>query len=168
MEMSGMIPRDTFRHRCRWLRVAVIGAVSLLALLLTAVYVVMPVIYLATSGRMAASSLFLVLVHVLPAVAYLWALWAVQGALGDMAAGRMFQPTLARALRRIGYGVIAGAVLKIFAVSNLSRLIEHTQGGYAYFDLSGIVLAIVGAALILLSRVVEQAGKVQGELDGII
>ena len=63
---------------------------------------------------------------------------------------------------------MAGALLSVFAVTNLSRLIVGGQGGLAYFDLSGIVLGVVGAALVLLARVVDSARALQAELDEIV
>lgn len=163
-----MAQLDRFRRHCRLLRMGVLCVLAGLAALLLLVYVAMPLAYLVRADRMVVSSLLLLLVHVSPAIAYLWALWAVQRALGDMAAGRLFQPVVAGALRRIGYGVMAGALLSIFAVTNLSRVILHGRGGFAYFDLSGMMLVIIGAALVLLARLVEQAGRLQRELDEII
>src|SRR3546814_12897759 len=91
-------------------------------------------------------------VHFLPGFGYLWALWAVQRALGDLAAGRLFNATVARAMRHIGIGVLAGALASVFLVTNLSRWIAGGVGSYLYFDLSGIVLGVVGAALTLMAR----------------
>lgn len=163
-----MARMDRFRRQCRWLRIGVGCVLAGLAALLVAVYVVMPLIYVADTGRMAQRSLLLLLIHLSPAVAYLWALWAVHHALGDMAAGRLFQPAVAQALRRVGSGVIVGALLSIFAVTNLTRMVIHGRGGFLYFDLSGVVLAVIGAALVLLARLVEQAGEMQRELDEMI
>ena len=73
-------------------------------------------------------------VRFLPGLGYLWALWAVQRALADLSAGRLFHPTVARAMRHIGIGVLAGALLNVFAVTNLSRWIAGGQGGYLYFE----------------------------------
>ena len=60
------------------------------------------------------------------------------------------------------------ALLSVFAITNLTRLIQGGQGGVAYFDLSGIVLGVVGAALVLLARVVDSARALQAELDEIV
>jgi len=86
---------------------------------------------------------------------------------GGFAAGLLFHPTVARAMRHIGIGVLAGALFNVFAVTNLSRWIAGGRGGYAYFDLSGIVLGVVGAALVLMARLVDQARAMQAELDEI-
>ena len=107
-------------------------------------------------------------VQALPSIAYLWALWSVQRALGDFGAGRIFHATVARALRHLGAGVLAGSLLKVFAVTNLTRLLVQVHGGYAWFDMSAIVLGVVGAALILLAHVVDEARMVQAELDEIL
>ena len=84
-----------------------------------------------------------------------------------LGAGRLFHPTVARAMRHIGIGVLAGALFNVFAVTNLSRWIAGGHGGYLYLDLSGIVLGVVGAALVLLARLVDQARALQAELDEI-
>jgi hypothetical protein len=110
----------------------------------------------------------LVAVHFMPALGYLWALWAVQRALGELAAGLMFNPTVARAKRHIGIGELAGALFNVCAVTNQSRWITRGHGGYLYFDLSGIVLGVVGAALVLMARLVDRARALQAELDDIL
>src|SRR5690606_35842804 len=115
-----------------------------------------------------AGQTLLSLVLFLPAVGYLWALWAVQRALGDLAVGRLFDTTVATALRHIGFGVLGGALCNVFVVMNLVRMITGGQGSYLYFDLSGVVLGVVGAALVLLARVVDQGRAMQAELDGIL
>ena len=47
-------------------------------------------------------------------------------------------------------------------------LVLGTPGGYLYFELSAIVLGVIGAALVLVARVVDQARALQAELDEII
>lgn len=162
---------DSFRRQCRLLRMLATGVFVCLDLILGFAYLLMPLVYLAEQHASLASyqrSSLLGLVQVSPGVCYLWALWAIRRALDDMATGQLFQPTVARALRQVGGGVIAGALISIFVVTNISRMIVHGHGGFAYFDLSGIVLVIVGAALILLARLVDQARKMERELDDMI
>lgn len=158
---------DRFRQQCRWLRVATLVVFCGLFLLLALGAGGLPWFPARTDGG-AGTRLLLMLVRLLPGLGYLWALWAVQRALGDLAAGRLFHPTLARALRHIGIGVLAGALLSVFAVTNLSRWILGGQGSVLYFDLSGIVLGVVGAALVLLARVIDRARALQAELDEIL
>lgn len=106
-------------------------------------------------------------VQALPTLAYLWALWSVQRALGELSEGRVFHATLARALRHVGASVLTGSLLKVFVVINVTRLLLDLRGSFAWFEVSAIVLGVVGAALILLARVVDEARLVQSELDEI-
>ena len=160
---------DRFHRQCRLLRVATLVVFACLCLLLglTCLAALLGPWRPAAQGTVDATQALLLGVRLAPALGYLWALWAVQRALGDLAAGRVFHPTVARAMRHIGFGVLAGALFSVFAVTNLSRWIGGGQGGYAYFDLSGIVLGVVGAALVLMARLVDQARALQAELDEI-
>ena len=159
---------DRFRNQCRLLRASSLVVFVGLFLLLAMGMVGLP--WRMTTGMPEGGSTraLLSVVQFLPGLGYLWALWAVQRALGDLAAGRLFHPTVARAMRHIGIGVLAGALFNVFAVTNLSRWIVGGSGSYLYFDLSGIVLGVVGAALVLLARLVDQARALQAELDEIL
>ena len=158
---------DRFRSQCRLLRACALVVFVGLFLLQAMGMVGLPW-RMATGIPQGGGTRALVsVVQFLPGLGYLWALWAVQRALGDLSAGRLFHPTVARAMRHIGIGVLAGALFNVFAVTNLSRWIAGGQGGYLYFDLSGIVLGVVGAALVLLARLVDQARALQAELDEI-
>lgn len=108
------------------------------------------------------------LIVALPVAGYLWALWSAQHALGDLAAGRRFQPTVSRAMRHIGAGVLIGALIEVFAQTNLMRLLLGGHGSYLYFDLSAIVLGVVGTAIILLARLIDEARALQVELDEFV
>ncbi|QIL20815.1 DUF2975 domain-containing protein [Thermomonas sp. HDW16] len=157
-----------FRNQCRLLRIATLVVFAGLFLLLALGMIGLPWQAAADMPSARDTRVLLSVVGFLPGLGYLWALWAVQRALGDLAAGRLFQPTVARAMRQIGIGVLAGALLNVFAVTNLSRWIVGGHGSYAYFDLSGIVLGVVGAALVLLAHLVDQARALQAELDEIL
>lgn len=161
---------DRFRSQCRLLRVATLVVFGALCLMLGAVALAAawPWRPPTAPARISDTQALLLAVRFLPALGYLWALWAVQRALGDLAAGRLFHPTVARAMRQIGIGVLAGALFNVVAVTNLTRWIAGGEGGYLYFDLSGIVLGVVGAALVLLARLVDQARALQAELDEIL
>lgn len=165
-----MCTSNHFRRECRWLRGATVIVFVGLCVVLGLVFMLGPLAF-ASHGAPAGGKqieVWLSFINLSPALGYLWALWAVQSALGDMAADRMFHPAVARAIRNIGIGVLAGALIKVFAVSNLSRWIAGGQGGYLYFDLAAIVLGVVGAALILLARLVDRARVLETELEGIL
>ena len=159
---------DRFRSHCRLLRIAALVVFVGLFLLLAMGMVGLPWRLATDAGDGWSTRALLSVVRFMPGLGYLWALWAVQRALADLAAGRMFHAAVARAMRHIGIGVLAGALLNVFAVTNLSRWIAGGQGGYLYFDLSGIVLGVVGAALVLLARLVDPARALQAELDEIL
>ncbi|UGB39035.1 DUF2975 domain-containing protein [Frateuria soli] len=166
--MTGL---SRFQQHCRLLRHVTTAVWLCLALLLVLPFVLVPLVSLLahgdTSGR-GWRDLLVAAVHGVPGAFYLWGLWAVRRALDELAQGRLFAAAVALALRHMGVAVMGGALFNLFAVTNLTRMIEHSRGGYAYFDLSGIVLAIVGAALVLLARLVEQARRMESELEGIV
>jgi hypothetical protein len=160
---------DAFRRHCRALRLATQVVFYGLALLVLSGAAGLP--FFPNGAKLPAdfpTRLALYVVQALPALGYLWALWSVQRALGDLAAGRIFHPTVARALRHIGAAVLVGSLMRVFGVSNLTRLLIEVRGGYVWFDVSAIVLGVVGAALVMLARVVDEARLVQAELDEIL
>lgn len=163
-----MTTPDRFRTQCRLLRIATLVVFFGLALMLSVGLIGLPGWH--AHGMWARNGIrqtLSMLVPGLPALGYLWAMWAVQRALADLAGGRMFHPTVARTMRQIGIGVLVGALLNVFVVTNLIRMIDGGHGSYLYFDLSGIVLGVVGAALVMLARLVDQGLALQAELDEI-
>jgi hypothetical protein len=160
---------DTYRRSCRLLRYATIFVLVCLAILVFSGAVGLPFWPTGSATRYEGTQrLLLSTIMGLPALGYLWALWSAQRALGDLAAGRTFHPTVARAMRHIGIGVLVGALLQVFAVTNLLREVFGGRGSYLYFDLSAIVLGVVGAALFLLARLVDRGRALQAELDEIV
>jgi hypothetical protein len=160
---------DTHRQTCRILRAATLAVAAGLAVLVVLVPIGLPAGYRfdgATLGPQQWQALRAI--TALPVLCYLWALWAAQHALGEIAAGRAFQATVSRAMRQIGAGVLAGALCEVFVTIHLVRLVLGGTGSYAYVDLSAIVLGVVGAALIALAGLVDQARRLQTELDGIL
>lgn len=164
-----MTTPETFRAQAKLLRVATLVVFGGLTLLLALGVIGLPLGHLdGVPEGLNRTRVLMTLAQVMPALGYVYALWAVQRALGDLAAGRMFDQAVPRAMRQIGIGVLAGALLNVFVVTNLVRMIVGGRGSYLYFDLSGIVLGVVGAALVMLARVVDQARELQAELDEIL
>jgi hypothetical protein len=158
-----------FRRLCgqfRWLAVFMVVSVGLL---LAAAHLIGPLVIWVRDappdyGRAVAASV----IWIAPTVCYLFGAWSIGRAMGQLAKGRLIQPTLASALRRVGLALGVGGVISVFVVTNLLRLIGHSSGGYLHFDVAGMTLGMIGGALFLLGRVVEQAGSVQAELDEMI
>jgi hypothetical protein len=158
-----------FRRRCaqfRWLAVFMVVTVGG-AMLLT--WVGAPLFIWLRDGQAPFNArTFGYLVWFSPVVFYLFAVWSIGSAMGQLSKGRLIQPTLSSALRRVGLSLGLGGVMSVFVVSNLLRLIENGRGGLLHFDVAGMTLGMIGGALFLLGGVVEQAGKVQAELDEMI
>jgi hypothetical protein len=163
------IKTDRFRRRCaqfRWLAVFMVVSVGALLVLM---HVVAPGVMLARGDYTGTATGWLThAVWALPTVFYLFAVWSIGAAMGQLAKGRLIQPTLASALRRVGLALGFGGLFHVFGVTNIIRLIEGGRGGFAWFDVAGMTLGMIGGALFLLGGVMEQAGKVQAELDEMI
>jgi hypothetical protein len=158
-----------FRRHCHVLRIATVTVALGLAVLVVFGMVGYPMLFVTKAGALTPAQWWAMRAIVaLPAAGYLWALWSAQRALGQLAAGCLFQPTVSHAMRHIGGGVLVGGLLEVVALTNLTRLVLGGQGGYLYVDLSAIVLGVVGAALILLARLVDEARAVQVELDEFV
>ena len=154
-----------FRRMCaqfRWLAVFMVVSVGgLLALM----HLVAPAVMWSRGETGYPQSLWTALITGLPPACYLFGVWSIGHAMGQLARGRLIQPILAHALRRVGLALGAGGVLSVFVVTNLLRVVGSTRGGWLHFDVPGMTLGMIGGALFLLGGVVEQAGKVQAELD---
>lgn len=158
---------DRFRRRCvqfRWLAVfMVISVGALLAL----GFVIAPAVHWAR-GTLDDQALGAALLYGLPGLCYLYAVWSIGAAMGQLSRGRLIQPTLATTLRKVGIALGVGGVVSVFVVLNLLRVIGAGNGGYLNFDVAGMTLGMIGGALFLLGGVIEQAGRVQAELDEMI
>ena len=78
---------EGFRRQCRWLRAAALLVFAGLFLLLGLDLAGLP--WRQSPVEDAGSRALLSVVRFLPGLGYLWALWAVQRALADLAAGRL-------------------------------------------------------------------------------
>ena len=160
---------NRFRRLCgqyRWLAIFMVASVGGL---LVVANLIAPLVHWARAptpslgGEVAAS-----LIWQTPALCYLFGVWSIGRGMGQLARGRLIQPTLASTLRRVGLALGLGGVISVFIVTNLLRVIGHTEGGYLHFDIAGMTLGMIGGALFLLGRVMDQAGAVQAELDEMI
>jgi hypothetical protein len=160
---------QNFRRMCgqyRWLAVFMVVSVGLL---LAAIAWIFPLLMILTHkapprfDRMAAISIMYA-----PAACYLFGVWSIGQALGEVSKGRLIQAALPSALRRVGISLGVGGVASVFLVSNLMRLVGYAKGGYLHFDVPGMTLGMIGGALFLLGRVMDQALAAQAELDEMI
>lgn len=104
----------------------------------------------------------------LPAICYLFGVWSIGQAMGQVAKGRLIEAALPSALRRVGLSLVVGVLINTFVVAGLYRLAGGVPHGYVRLDAAGVTLGIIGAALYLLGRIVDQALAAQAELDEMI
>ena len=158
-----------FRRRCAQFRGLAVFMVISVGGLLALMYLVAPGILLHRGEYLVPARQWLAhTIWALPAAFYLFAVWSIGTAMGQLSKGRLIQPTLVHALRRVGLSLGFGGLLSVFGVTNVMRLVEGGRGGWAYFDVPGMTLGMIGGALFLLGGVMEQAGKAQAELDEMI
>lgn len=100
----------------------------------------------------------------LPLIFYLYAVWTVGTAIGRLGDGDGFQPTLSRALQGVGMALFLGGATSVLLVHNLLRWLGYAQGGFLHFDVPGMTLGMIGAALFLLGRVIADAVRLEDEL----
>ena len=160
---------DRFRRMCgqfRWLAIFMVVTIGA-ALLLT--FVGAPLFGWLRDGRDPFNPRTLsALIWFTPTAFYLFGVWSIGSAMGQLAKGRLIQPTLSSALRRVGLALGFGGLISVFGISNVMRWVGFGQGGYLHFDVAGMTLGMIGGALFLLGRVMDQAGRIQAELDEMI
>ena len=160
---------DRFRLRCRQFRWLAVFMVCSVGAILALMYVIVPVVFTLRGEFYPWPNLWLAeIVKALPNLYYLFAVWTIGSAMGQVGKGRVIQPVLATALRRVGLALGFGGLLSVFGVTNLMRLTGGHAASWAHFDVSGMTLGMIGGALFLLGRVMEQAARVQSELDEMI
>ena len=158
-----------FRRMCgqfRWLAVFMVCSVGAV---LTLMHVVAPAILMARGDTRIDPAVWLEkAVWATPTLFYLFAVWSIGSAMGQLAKGRLIQPILSRALRHVGIALGLGGLLSVFGITNISRVIGGEQGSFAYFDVAGMTLGMIGGALFLLGRVMDRANRIQSQLDEMI
>ncbi|MBS0194565.1 MAG: hypothetical protein JSR34_09975 [Proteobacteria bacterium] len=103
----------------------------------------------------------------MPEAFYISALWWIRAALRELATGAFHTSVLAAALQRVGTLLALGAAAALFVVPSLQRLLGSDPGYLIAYDIRSIALCVVGATLAMLAQVLERAGEVQSELDGM-
>ena len=157
-----------FRRMCRQFRWLAVFMVCSVGAILALMYVIVPAVFAARGEHRDLTLLLREIVWASPTLLYLFAVWSIGSALGQLAKGRLIQPTLSSALRRVGLELGFGGLLSVFGVTNLMRLLGDERSSWAYFDVAGMTLGMIGGALFLLGRVIDQAGLLQAEMDEMI
>lgn len=157
-----------FHRMCRQFRWLAVFMVCSVGAILALMYVIVPAVFAARGEHRDLTLLLREIVWASPTLLYLFAVWSIGSALGQLAKGRLIQPTLSSALRRVGLALGFGGLLSVFGVTNLMRLLGDERSSWAYFDVAGMTLGMIGGALFLLGRVIDQAGLLQAEMDEMI
>lgn len=157
-----------FRRMCRQFRWLAVFMVCSVGAILALMYVIVPAVFAARGEHRDLTLLLREVIWASPALLYLFGVWSIGSALGQLAKGRLIQPTLSSALRRVGLALGFGGLLSVFGVTNLMRLLGDERSSWAYFDVAGMTLGMIGGALFLLGRVIDQASLLQAEMDEMI
>ena len=161
------IPR--FRRLCgqfRWLAVATVLGMGAIMAFFGVFY---PISWaLAFKSHPLAPNALNLLAWSLPAACYLFGVWSIGQALGDVSKGRPMQATFPGVVRKVGLSLGIGSVISVFVVASLMRLTGQLEGGYLLIDFPNTMLGMIGGALFLLGRVMDQALAAQAELDEMI
>ena len=104
-----------------------------------------------------------------PTIWYLFGLWSLRRLFDDLAEGRLFQPAVARGVSGLGWALAWGAGTQVVVVPNLLRWISSEPGGSVlHYDVSAIVLGVVGLTLTVLARLLQRAAALHDELEQIV
>jgi hypothetical protein len=160
---------DRFRRMCgqfRGLAIFMVVSVGTLVAFMVAIAPLLLVVF--RKAPPPHQQVLALLIWNLPTACYLFGVWSIGRAMGDLAKGGPLQAALPSVLRKVGIALGVGGVASVFLVGNLARLVGLGRGGYLHFDVPGMTLGMIGGALYLLGRVVDQALAAQAELDEMI
>jgi hypothetical protein len=107
------------------------------------------------------------LVWRMPLIFYLWAVWSVRRAIVAIGRGEGHDEAIAQLIGRVGLALFLGGIATVFVSPWLAAWING-RGSFAFYDVSAITVGVVGAALVLVARLLGQAAAMRRELDEII
>lgn len=135
------------------------AAILMVFLLLLAAFAVG--VWAATGGG---SGLSLLMMTFLPVPFYLWAIWTARRAILLIGSGGGLHDILSSMLTGIGAALLAGGLVRVLVVPLGIRLVTG-HGSYAVFDPAAITVGVVGVTLMIVARLVSEAGVMRAELD---
>lgn len=163
----------TLKSEARGLQVVTLIALVLLSVGLAVRYLLLP--FVAALRETAPGSwefwslLGPWLIEALPAFALLGAVEASHKLFARLAEGELFGETVAKGVRGIGGSLIYAAVAMAVIVPWLQAWVDGKYGfGGIHLDPVTVVLAVVGAAMLLLGRLLKRAGAMQSELESYV
>lgn len=105
-----------------------------------------------------------------PALFYLWGLWTLRGMFGVLARGGVsFQPIITRAIAKVGWALLLGALVSLVIGPLQSLLLQHNMTGwFATFNVPALTLGVVGLALIALTHMLRRAARIEAVLKDFV
>lgn len=102
-----------------------------------------------------------------PESMYLLSLWWIRQALAAFAAGDFYASIVSSMLRRVGTLLAAAAFLNVFIVPSIDKAIGMSRGYWIAFDVTGLVLGVIGLSLVIVSHILDRARELKAELEEI-
>lgn len=109
------------------------------------------------------------LVDVLPALIYLGGVLAAARIFGRVAKGDLFSKANAQGLADVGSSLLWGAAASALIVPWIKSWLDGESGFSGLrMESETWVIAVIGGAILILGKMMAQAGRLQSELDEII
>ena len=100
-----------------------------------------------------------------PAMLYLAALWYLRQAAAAAASGGPFGTSVVKSLKRVGFCLVGGSVLALFAVPLIFSLGSEQHIRLIDHDVATLIIAAIGLALVFIGQLIDRAAKVEAELE---
>lgn len=122
-----------------------------------------------TGVREAGEPVLLRLIDVLPALIYLGGVWAAAHIFGRVAKGELFSRANSEGLAEVGSSLLWGAAASAVIVPWIKSWIAGEYGfSGIHLEIETWVIAVIGGAILILGKMMAQAGRLQSQLDEII
>lgn len=119
--------------------------------------------------RLAAEPVLGRLVEFLPLVIYLGGVVAAARIFGRVANGELFSKANSNGLAEVGSSLLWGAAASAIIVPWIQSWIDGEHGfSGIHLEAETWVISVIGGAILVLGRMMAQAGRLQSELDAII
>lgn len=155
-----------------WVAVVVLGVQFLV--LLKLLTLIRPGIDLVTHGdwagfRDAGGPVLRRLVELWPVLIYFGGLLSAAAIFGRVSKGELFSQANSRDLGEVGASLLYGAVAQAVLVPWIQSWIDGEYGfSGIHLETETWVIAVIGGAILVLGRMMTEAGRLQSELDAII
>ena len=163
----------SLQSEARRLEVATLVALVLLSILLVLRYLLIPIVSALSEAAPGSLEFWDLigprLIQALPAFALLGAIDSTHKLFRRLGKGELFGEAVGKGVRGIGGSLIWAAAVMAVIVPWLQAWLDGKYGfGGLNLDPVSIVLAVVGAAMLLLGRLLKRAGALQTELESYV